>query len=126
MSSFVYNSQTKPAPGVSDCPDTTALDKPVFTVGADDPLGPEVVRFWLSRYLETKTADSTLSADDMNRCMDKALEAERLAQLMILWKAQNPEEDSEDKPAAISSAELIKRTDTPEIRGAIGPRTRGA
>ncbi len=127
---------TKAEPGEFDCHAAAAPDEPTFTLRANDPIAPEVVRFWLSRYLETKTADRSLSVDDMQRCVDKAMQAEKVAQAMMKWKikqealeameAEHPDADPDDgAPAAISSAELIERTDTPEIRGAVDPQGGG-
>ena len=58
-----------------DCYGKAGLDEPIFTLRANDPLAPELVREWVKRYSESVRSSS----------LDKIEEALNCASLMDQW-----------------------------------------
>ena len=78
---------TKAHPGPFDCHAAAAADEPVFTLRANDPLAPEIVREWSRRYLAQKILTPGGTGNIFqSRVHDKCREAFDCAEDMESWR----------------------------------------
>ena len=80
---------TKENPGQFDCHAAADDDEPLFTLRANDPLAPDLVREWANRYEIRKLR--TLGAEVFERkgARMKSDEARDCAREMELWRLLN-------------------------------------
>ena len=80
---------TKKNPGQFDCHAAADDDEPLFTLRANDPLAPDLVREWANRYEISKLV--TLGAEVFERKGDrmKSDEARDCAREMERWRLLN-------------------------------------
>ena len=71
---------TKANPGQFDCHAHADDNEPIFTLRANDPLAPELVREWCKRYVGVK--NNVLSQEQI----EKLQEAFQVAGAMEAWR----------------------------------------
>ena len=96
---------TKTDPGRFDCHGAAAADEPIFTLRANDPLAPDLVREWAARYLAEKAENALQDTASgfqpdtgpsrrwtkAKKVRDKVGEALKCARDMEEWRRKIPE-----------------------------------
>lgn len=83
---------TKRNPGAYDCHGKAAPDEPIFTLRANDPLAPLLVRRWAYLYKSRKEKADAYGSD----AHSKYMEAHDCATAMERWKKEQPEEPTKE------------------------------
>lgn len=92
---------TKNNPGEYDCYDKAAPDEPIFTLRANDPDAPDVVRFWAMKRSErapldrAKVAEARQCAVEMENWRKQRLlrHPDKVAEILGLRRIDFPNED---------------------------------